>query len=130
MAILILLIGGFIIWYKYPALKSNKINLYSPNFTKSKINYDIFFDRVIKDNKRKTYLDNNGYWRFKDSDMLVHRYVAKKSLGRNLKFNEVVHHQDGDKWNNRPYNLYVCTQTEHENIHMNNLKQCGNWYGN
>lgn len=124
-----MLIGGFIIWYKYSTLKSNRI-IYSPNFNKSRINYDVFSDRAIKEKKRKTYLDNNGYLRFKDSNILVHRYVAGKNLGRKLRFYEVVHHQDGDKLNNQPYNLYVCTQIEHESIHMNNLKQYGNWYGN
>ena len=86
--------------------------------------------KLIGDYQRKTYLDANGYWRFKDSNILVHRYVARKYLGRRLKFGEVVHHQDGNKWNNRPYNLHVCTQAEHEGIHMHNLKTYGNWYGN
>ncbi|MDD3003271.1 MAG: HNH endonuclease signature motif containing protein [Patescibacteria group bacterium] len=77
----------------------------------------------------KTYLDPKGYLRFKDSNILVHRYVASKHLGRRLRFDEVVHHRDGNKRNNRPDNLYVCTQTEHQAIHFYNLRVHGDWYG-
>lgn len=86
--------------------------------------------KVLATNKEtKIYLDPKGYLRFKDSDILVHRYVASKHLGRRLRFDEVVHHRDGNKRNNRPDNLYVCTQTEHQAIHFYNLRVHGDWYG-
>ena len=47
----------------------------------------------------KLFKDKKGYKRFADSGIPVHRYVAEKKLGRNLKKREVVHHikqsQDG-----------------------------------
>ncbi|MDD4444099.1 MAG: HNH endonuclease signature motif containing protein [Patescibacteria group bacterium] len=84
---------------------------------------------LTTDKEKKTYIDAKGYLRFKDSDILVHRYVASKHLGRRLGFDEVVHHRDGNKRNNRPDNLYVCNQAEHQAIHFYNLRVHGDWYG-
>lgn len=42
-----------------------------------------------------------------------HRIVAEKILGRQLTFQDVVHHKNGDKKDNRPENLEVMTRAEH-----------------
>jgi len=76
-----------------------------------------------------TYVDENGYKRFLDSNVLVHRYVANKKLGRWINKDEVVHHIDGNKKNNNRENLLVCTQDEHDRIHRRNLRTTGSWYG-
>lgn len=47
----------------------------------------------------------------------MHRVVAEEMLGRALLPGEIVHHKDGDKWNNAPENLEVMTQAEHARIH-------------
>lgn len=47
----------------------------------------------------------------------MHRVVAEQKIGRALLPGEVVHHKDGDKWNNNPDNLEVMTQSEHARIH-------------
>jgi hypothetical protein len=47
----------------------------------------------------------------------MHRVVAELKLGRALLPGEIVHHIDGDKWNNDPDNLAVMTQAEHARIH-------------
>ena len=66
----------------------------------------------------KTYIDNNGYRRFRDSNKLVHRWVMEKKLGRKLKNREIVHHIDRNKLNNSPENLEVfSSQEEHEGHH-------------
>lgn len=47
----------------------------------------------------------------------MHRVVMEEHLGRPLSSLEVVHHIDGDKWNNDISNLQVMTQSEHALLH-------------
>jgi len=57
----------------------------------------------------------NNYVKFHQRHM--HRVVAEQKLGRPLERGEIVHHLDGDKWNNAPENLEVMTQAEHARLH-------------
>jgi len=50
---------------------------------------------------------------YKHRYMKEHRYVMEQYLGRKLKDNEVVHHINGDKTDNRIENLEVMTWSEH-----------------
>ena len=54
----------------------------------------------------------------------MHRVVSEQVLGRKLLPNEIVHHRDGDKWNNDPSNLVVMTQSEHLTL-LNHIR----WHG-
>ena len=47
----------------------------------------------------------------------LHRVKASKKLGRPLRSDEVVHHIDGNKKNNRKSNLQVMSKSEHYKIH-------------
>ena len=51
-----------------------------------------------------------------------HRVIASKKIGRPLRDNEVVHHRDGNKLNNKPSNLQVMTRSEHWKTHRTNKK--------
>jgi hypothetical protein len=57
------------------------------------------------------YATRDGYVR-------EHRLVMEKKLGRYLKPNEVVHHIDGNKQNNKLSNLKLMTETEHKSLEM------------
>ena len=51
------------------------------------------------------------------------RVVAEGMLGRKLKKDEVVHHINGDKGDDRPENLYVCSsRKEHNQIHYQTME--------
>lgn len=53
-----------------------------------------------------------------DKKVLEHVMVAEKALGRKLKKDEVVHHINGRKDDNRNSNLLVCTKTYHSWLHQ------------
>jgi hypothetical protein len=77
----------------------------------------------------KTYIDRDGYKRFTDSDRLVHRWVMEKYLKRKLSYEEVVHHIDGDKQNNKPGNLRLfANQAEHDKFHRDHFRNFGTWH--
>lgn len=47
-----------------------------------------------------------------------HTLVIEEKLGRiPIKGKEAIHHIDGDKLNNHPDNLYLCTHSKHLSLH-------------
>lgn len=54
--------------------------------------------------------DSKGYVR-------EHRFLMEQILGRTIDKNEVVHHKNGIKTDNRPENLEVMTKADHVKLH-------------
>ena len=78
--------------------------------------------------KWKGYCNNNGYIYIykakhpnanKNGQISEHRYIAEKKIGRLLTDDDVVHHINGKRSDNRPKNLFVCSKEEHKEVHYN-----------
>jgi len=69
--------------------------------------------------------DGNGYWVIHmpehpyacQGKIKEHRLVMEKYLGKYLKPNEIVHHIDFDKTNNKIENLYLMEKGQHSKLH-------------
>lgn len=55
-----------------------------------------------------------------------HRLIMQNHLGRELSFNEIVHHKDGNKLNNRIENLELMSRSEHAKHHYSPIPQTFN----
>lgn len=56
--------------------------------------------------------------------MLEHRYIMEKHLNRRLKTDEVVHHKNHDRLDNRLCNLEVQDRAEHTAFHRAHRNPC------
>lgn len=78
----------------------------------------IIFPLLRKLNRLKNrQRHKNGYVVIPGIDEYEHRVIAKRILKRNLRPNEVVHHINGKRSDNRLINLCVMDRYEHELFH-------------
>jgi len=59
----------------------------------------------------------------KDGWIKEHRYVMSLYLDRPLKYNEVIHHKNGNKKDNRIENLELLLVNQHDRINYRNVKE-------
>jgi hypothetical protein len=79
-------------------------------------------------NNRKDRIYRAGYYMIRNNDhpnctaqgyVLEHRHIMEQAIGRHLSGDEVVHHINLEKGDNRIKNLKIMTDSEHKSYHAN-----------
>ena len=81
--------------------------------------------------RKNTYIDKNGYLRWKITDKLCHRDIAWKNNIRHKteQFGSCdIHHIDENKFNNTPENLEIFTREKHQLEHDQIIYEDGQKY--
>lgn len=76
--------------------------------------------KYCEKNSKGKSLKPSGYYeitRGENKGRGLHVIIVEKMIGRPLKKDEVVHHENGIKSDNRPENLKLMTRSEHSKLH-------------
>ena len=92
---------------KIPQLSICKIGAKNPMWKGGRMTKNGY---ILIKNLEHPNADARGYIR-------EHRFVMEQSIGRILKRHEHVHHKDGDKLNNKIFNLELVDPAEHMRKH-------------
>ena len=76
------------------------------------------------------YVGINKFWTNIGRKTSVHRWVAEQVCGRPLNDNEVVHHINENKHDNRPENLEIMLDSEHRALEIRKTMETDVWKTN
>jgi len=95
---------------------SKKHSLCSKHYQRLKNNGDP--EKLLIAPKGNGSLCKDGYLRITVNGRRIkeHNWKAENALGRKLKNNEVVHHVDGNKINNKNSNLVICPNAAYHHL--------------
>lgn len=97
-------------------LREQKLGEKNPNWNGGRI-YDRKNDRIWIHKPEHPHANQRGY-------VQEHRLVVEKALGRHLRPNEIIHHVNEEKTDNRIENLQVMTQAQHLALHRRQNYTC------
>lgn len=78
------------------------------------------YSKISGVHKKNGYWYENGYkvlYLEGNKSIKEHIKVMEEHIGRKLHYNEIVHHIDGNKLNNKLSNLRLMTRGEHSKLH-------------
>lgn len=110
-------------------MKANNVEQKSEKISFSLRNSEKFKDYVSRRRKGIEILNIDGkdyltFKRYKETVLedgtLLYRFLAEKKYGRQIAKDELVHHIDGNHYNNDINNLQIVTISEHMSIHKKN----------
>ena len=73
-----------------------------------------FFRKYNERYSDNIYIDDKGYFRFKDSDVLLHKYIFESHYGKTPRGCH-IHHIDANHYNNEIWNLIAISSELHKN---------------
>jgi len=82
--------------------------------------------RKTSDGYYEIYVPDHPMSKQRSGWLLEHRYIMSKHLGRTLSSNEIIHHKDENKLNNKLSNLELTNPKTHGKKHFgtNSHKEC------
>ena len=105
-----------------PETQRAKISMAKAEYWKERPDRDGFRRKVSDSRRRRTLSQlNSGYRTAYDPDQITdleHRLVAETVIGRKLRDDEVIHHINHVKDDNRPENLKILSPSEHSRLHI------------